>query len=212
MDIKWYGHSCFRLKDRNGTAFTDPFPLKGLGYSRPRSKADLVTISHEHPNHSSLEGFTSEPYVVTRPGEYEVSGIFVTAIQTYHDNNQGAERGYNNLMLFHFDELSVCHLGDLGHVLSQDEVEKLSEVDVLLVPVGGAGALNAAQAAEVISLIEPFYVVPMHYRTDTYSEGLEGVEKFLKEMGVTSPTVTDELKLSRGNMPEETQVVLLSYE
>ncbi|MGH2544036.1 MAG: MBL fold metallo-hydrolase, partial [Ardenticatenaceae bacterium] len=85
MEIKWYGHACFRLKDRIGIAFTDPFPLTGLGYVRPRSKADIVTISHDHPNHSSLDGFTSDPYVITRPGEYEVSGIFVTAIRTVQD-------------------------------------------------------------------------------------------------------------------------------
>ncbi len=137
MEIKWYGHSCFRLKDKSGIAFTDPFPLLGAGYNRPKSKADIVTISHDHPNHASLEGFTTEPFVITRPGEYEVSSIFVTSIRTYHDNKKGQERGYNNVMLFQFDDVSVCHLGDLGHVLSQEEVEKLSEVDVLLVPVGG---------------------------------------------------------------------------
>ncbi|MGH2541660.1 MAG: MBL fold metallo-hydrolase, partial [Ardenticatenaceae bacterium] len=114
-------------------------------------------------------------------------------------------------MLFQFDDLSVCHLGNLGQILSQEEVEKLSEVDVLLVPVGGGGTLNAAQAAEVISLIEPYYIIPMHYKTDTYAGNLESVEKFLKEMGVTSPTVTDELRLTRSSLPEETQVLLLNY-
>ncbi len=211
MDIKWYGHSCFRLKDRTGVAFVDPFPLKGLGYNRPKAKADIVTISHEHPNHSSLDGFSNEPYVITRPGEYEVNGIFVTAIRTPHAAKAGAEKGFNNITLFQFDDLSVCHLGDLGHVLSQEEVERLSEVDALLIPVGGHGALTAAQAAEVISLIEPYYIIPMHYKTDEYPDNLDPVEKFLKEMGVTSPTTLDELKFTRSSLPEESQVVLLSY-
>ncbi len=211
MDIKWYGHACFRLKERGAVAFTDPFPLQGMGYSRPKSKADVVTISHEHPNHASLDGFSTTPFVITRPGEYEVNGIFVTVIRTYHDTKQGAERGFNNVVLFQFEDLSVCHLGDLGHVLSQEEVEKLSSVDVLLVPVGGEGTLSAAQAAEVISLIEPYYVIPMHYKTDTYAGKMEGVEKFLKEMGATAPQVTDELRLTRSSLPEETQVLLLNY-
>lgn len=210
MDIKWYGHSCFRIKDRSGIAFTDPFPLQGLGYNRPKSRADIVTLSHDHPNHASLDGFSNSPYVITRPGEYEINNIFVTAIRTYHDSQRGTERGDNTVMLFQFDDLSVCHLGDLGHVLAQEEVEKLSEVDVLLVPVGGGGTLTASQAAEVISLIEPYIVIPMHYQTASHIGELEPVDKFLKEMGVTSPTTLDELKLSRSGLPEETQVILLS--
>ncbi len=212
MDIKWYGHSCFRLKDRNGTVWTDPFPVQGLGYTRPKAKADIITISHEHENHASLDGFTNEPYVITRPGEYEVNGIFVTSIRTQRDAQKSAERGHNNIMLIQFDDLSACHLGDLGHIPTQDEVEKLGEVDVLLVPVGGGGTLNAAQAVEVISLIEPFIVIPMHYQTPGYAGDLEPVEKFLKAMGATSPTTLDELKLSRSSLPEETQLILLNYE
>jgi L-ascorbate metabolism protein UlaG (beta-lactamase superfamily) len=213
MNIKWFGHACFRLKDRYGSAFTDPFPPQQLGYNRPKSKTNIITISHSHENHASLENFTGSPYIITRPGEYEVNGIFVTAIHTYHDNKKGAERGYNNVMLFQFDDLSICHLGDLGHILSQKEVEQLSSVDILLIPVGGSdgGTLNASQAAEVISLIEPYIVIPMHYKTPAYPGNLEPVEKFLKEMGSTSPSTMDELKLTRSNLPEETQVILLNY-
>lgn len=214
MNIKWFGHACFRLKDRYGTAFTDPFPPQKFGdYNRSKNKADIVTISHQHPNHSSVENFNGSPYVITRPGEYEVNGIFVTAIRTFHDNKKGADRGYNNVMLFQFDDLSICHLGDLGHILSQKEVEQLSSVDILLIPVGGnpGGTLNASQAAEVISLIEPYIVIPMHYKTPAYPGKLDSVDKFLKEMGSTSPSTEDELKITRSNLPEETQVVLLNY-
>ena len=210
MNIKWFGHACFRLKDRSGTAFTDPYPFN-LGYTRPKSKADIVTISHGHPNHSSLEGFTTSPYVITRPGEYEVSRIFVTVIRAYHDNKKGATLGYNNVTLFQFDDLSVCHLGDLGHMLSQEEVEKLGEVDVLLVPVGGGSTLNASQAAELISLIEPTIVIPMHYKTPLYPDKLDPVDKFFKEMGTTAPESLSDLKVTRSSLPEETQIVLLNY-
>ncbi len=210
MNIKWFGHACFRLKDRNGTAFTDPFPLD-LGYSRPKSKADLVTISHGHPNHASLDGFSTLPYVITRPGEYEVSNVFVTVIRAYHDNKKGKEQGYNNVSLFEFDTLSVCHLGDLGHILSQEQVEKLGQVDVLLVPVGGGSTLNAAQAAELISLIEPSIVIPMHYQTPDYTGNLDTVDKFFKEMGTSAPEPLNELKVTRSSLPEETQIILLNY-
>jgi L-ascorbate metabolism protein UlaG (beta-lactamase superfamily) len=211
VDIKWFGHSCFRLKDRNAIAFTDPFPLQGMGYSRPKSKADIVTISQQHPLHASLDGFTTTPYVISRPGEYEVNGIFVTSIRTQAKAPATPEQRYNNVMLFQFDDLSVCHLGNLTEVLGQDEVEQLSEVDVLLVPVGGNGTLNASQAAEIISLVEPYYVIPMHFRTDTHGDDLDPVDRFLKEMGVTSPTTADELRLTRSSLPEETQVVVLNY-
>jgi len=210
VNIKWFGHACFRLKDRNGTAFTDPFPLD-LGYGRPKSKADMVTISHGHPNHSSLDGFSTRPYVITRPGEYEVSHIFVTVIRAYHDDKKGKERGYNNVTLFEIENLSVCHLGDLGHILSQEQVERLGQVDILLVPVGGGDALNAAQAAEVISLIEPSIVIPMHYQTPNYTGKLDPVGKFFKEMGTSAPEALSDLKVTRNTLPEETQLILLNY-
>lgn len=211
MDIKWYGHSCFRLRDRAGIVVTDPFP-RTLGYERPpRLRADIVTISHEHENHSDLRGFQGEPFVINGPGEYEVSGIFVTGIRTFHDNKKGKDRGFNTIYLIQYEDMSVCHLGDLGHVPSQEQVEELNEVDILLVPVGGAGALTAAQAAEVVSLIEPRLVVPMHYRTEVYSGQLEPVEKFLKEMGLKEVPTEAELKVTKNQLPEETQVVLLSY-
>lgn len=213
MEIKWYGHACFRIREKSAVVVTDPFPPT-LGYYRPRIRADIVTISHYHENHSSLKGFQGTPFIIDAPGEYEVKGVFVTGIRTYHDTKQGKVRGYNTVYLFNFDELTVCHLGDLGHIPTQEQIEELSEVDVLLIPVGGAGALNAAMAAEVISLIEPRIVVPMHYRTEVYADKkLDPVEPFLKTMGVKDVPRQSELTVSsRSTLPEETQIVLLSYE
>lgn len=210
MEIKWFGHSCFRLRDKAGVVVTDPFP-RTLGYERPRLRADIVTISHPHENHSDTRGFQGEPFIINGPGEYEVNGIFVTGIRTYHDGKRGKQRGFNTIYLIQYEDLSVCHLGDLGHVPTQDQVEELSEVDVLLIPVGSGGALNSAQAAEVVSLLEPHLVVPMHYRTDAYKGGLDPVDKFLKEMGLKDVPVEEELKLTRSQLPEETQVVVLAY-
>lgn len=210
MEIKWFGHSCFRLRDKAGIVVTDPVP-RTTGYERPRLRADIVTVSHPHENHSDIRGFQGEPFVIDGPGEYEVSGIFVTGIRTYHDAKKGQERGFNTIYLIQYEDMSVCHLGDLGHVPSQDQVEELSEVDVLLIPVGGGGALNSAQAAEVVSLIEPRLVVPMHYRTEIYKGDLDPVDKFLKEMGLKEAPVEEELKITKNQLPEETQVIVLAY-
>ncbi len=210
MDITWYGHSCFRLSDRSVTIVTDP-PSDDLGYERPRIRADVVTISHEHPGHNNRVGFRGGPRFFDGPGEYEVKGAFITGIATYHDGRGGSARGPNTVFLFEFDGVTVCHLGDLGHVPTQSQVEALSDVDVLLIPVGGVHTIDASKATEVISLIEPRLVIPMHYKTPVEKAKLETVAKFLKEMGLDPTASQQELKVFKSGLPEETQVVLLDY-
>ena len=210
MDITWYGHSCFRLSERGATIVTDP-PSEDLGYERPRIRADVVTISHEHPGHNNRVGFRGGPLFFDGPGEYEVKGVFITGIATYHDGRNGSVRGRNSVFLFEFDGVTACHLGDLGHVPSQSQVEALSAVDVLLIPVGGLHTIDASQAAEVISLIEPRLVVPMHYKTPVETAKLHTVDKFLKEMGLAPMPSQPELKVTKSSLPEETQVVLLDH-
>lgn len=210
MDITWYGHSCFRLSERGVTIITDPF-IDDMGYERPRVRTDVVTISHDHPGHNSRIGFRGGPRFFDGPGEYEVKGVFITGIATYHDGRRGAIRGLNTVFLFEFDGLTVCHLGDLGHVPVQSQVETLSDVDVLLVPVGGLHTIDASNAAEVISLIEPRLVIPMHYKTPVEKAKLQTVDKFLKEMGLAPMPAQPELKVTKSSLPDETQVVVLDY-
>jgi len=210
MEITWYGHSCFRLSERGVVAVTDP-PSDDLGYARPRIRADVVTISHDHPGHNNRVGFRGGPRFFDGPGEYEVKGVFITGIATYHDSRRGAVRGRNTVFLFEFDGVTVCHLGDLGHVPSQSQVEALSNVDVLLIPVGGLHTIDASKAAAVISLVEPRLVVPMHYKTPREKARLQKVDKFLKEMGLASLEAQSELKVTKSSLPEEMQVVLLDY-
>jgi L-ascorbate metabolism protein UlaG (beta-lactamase superfamily) len=210
MDIVWYGHACFRLSDRGVVIVTDP-PSDDLGYERPRIRADVVTISHDHPGHNNRIGFRGGPKFFDGPGEYEVKDVFVTGITTYHDGRSGSVRGRNTVFLFDFDGTTVCHLGDLGHVPTQDQIEALSDVDVLLVPVGGVHTLDASKAVEVISLIEPRLVIPMHYRTPVEKARLETLDKFLKEMGLAPMPLESELKVVKSGLPQETQVVLLDY-
>lgn len=210
MEINWYGHACFRLRSREGVVVTDPYG-KEMGYTLPRLRADIVTISHPHPGHNYLKGVKGSPKVVDGPGEYEIQGIFITGIASYHDRRKGRDRGKNTIYLFDFDGLTVCHLGDLGHVPTQSQVEDLSDIDILLIPVGSHTTLNAAEASEVISLLEPRVVVPMHYRTEGMEKAsLESVDMFLKVMGVKG-TPQESLKVNKSTLPEDMQVVLLEH-
>ncbi len=210
MEITWYGQSCFRLRDRLATVVTDPYG-KDIGYSLPRIRADIVTVSHDHSDHNYVEGIKGDPKVLSGPGEYEVSDVFVTGIPTFHDRKKGASRGRNVVFLFDFEGLTVCHLGDLGHVPTQAQVEALDDIDVLLIPVGSRFTINASQAVEVISLLEPRLVIPMHYKTKALKIKLDPVSKFLKEMGLSQLATQESLKVTKSSLPEETQVVLLDY-
>lgn len=213
MEVTWYGHSCFRLAERGAAAIvTDPYD-RGLGLPPPRLKADVVTISHDAPDHNNAAALKGgEVRVLTGPGEYEIGGVFITGIDVRPEKKgrNKEERPRNTVFLFAFDGLTVCHLGDLTHVPSQAQVEALGPVNVLLLPVGGAGhTLNAAQAAEVVSLLEPNIVVPMHYKVKGVELKLDPVGKFLKEMGLGEIASQESLKVTKSALPEETQVVIL---
>lgn len=208
MEINWYGHACFRLKDRNLTVVCDPFD-KNLGLPLPRLKADVVTVSHAALGHSNLEAVKDYRQVFSGPGEYEIEGVFITGIATFHGKNQSGEAEPNTIFLFEFPDLTVCHLGDLGHALTEAQVEAMPDINVLIIPVGGRNTLDASLASEVISVIEPAVVIPMHYYAEGTVGHLEPVERFLKEMGIPAPEPVSVLKLSRSQLPEETQVVLM---
>ena len=210
MDISWLGHSCFRIRGSYVTVITDPYS-PDLGYSLGEPDAGIVTVSHNHPGHSYTQGIGGEPRLVTGPGEYEIGGVLIIGVATFHDGDGGRTRGKNTAYLMEIDEISVCHLGDLGHVLTAEQVEELDNVDVLLLPVGGVSTINAPMAAEVVRQLEPKVVVPMHYKTPALSRELEPVEKFLKEIGVKEITSQPKLSLTRSSLPDSTQVFLLDY-
>lgn len=206
LEIIWYGLSCFRLSERGRiTVITDPFS-DSIGIPSPRLKGDLVTISHDVPGHNFVEAIKTDPHILRGPGEYEIGGVFVTGVAT-HDAETGRE---NVSYLFDFDGMTVLHLGDLSHVPDQSVVEALGAVNVLLVPVGGGKGIKAAQAAEVVALIEPYFVVPMHYELPGLAIELDPLEKFLKAMGVSKVQESDTLKVTVADMPEQPQVVVLT--
>ncbi len=210
MEITWYGHACFRLREGGVTIVTDPYD-KGLGYTLPRLRADVVTSSHAAPGHASVDLVKGEPKILSGPGEYEVKGVFITGIPTWHARQRGRPDERNTVFLFDFNGLTVCHLGDLGHLLSEEQIEAIGDVSVLLIPVGGKHTLDASQAAEVISQIEPRIVIPMHYQTPALQHQLDDVEKFLRVMGISHADVQETLKVTASELPEETQVVILDY-
>jgi L-ascorbate metabolism protein UlaG (beta-lactamase superfamily) len=210
MDISWLGHSCFRIKGVHATVITDPYS-PDLGYSLGKSTARIVTVSHQHPGHSYVQGIGGEPKLVAGPGEYEISGVLIIGMATFHDGEEGRKRGKNTAYLMEVDEVSVCHLGDLGHVLTTEQVAEIGNVDVLLLPVGGVSTINASMAAEVVRELEPKAVVPMHYKTEALNRELEPVGRFLKEMGVKEVSSTPKLSFTKANLPISTQVFLLDY-
>jgi L-ascorbate metabolism protein UlaG (beta-lactamase superfamily) len=210
MDISWLGHSCFRIRGSHATIITDPYP-PSLGYSLGKPTARIVTVSHQHPGHSYVQGIGGEPKPVSGPGEYEISGVLIIGIATFHDGEKGRKRGRNTVYLIEVDDIAVCHLGDLGHVLTAEQVEELGDVDVLLLPVGGVSTIDAPMAAEVVRQLEPKAVVPMHYKTEALSWELEPVDRFLKEIGVEQVVSQPKLSFTKSSLPASTQVFLLDY-
>lgn len=206
MEITWYGLSCFRLTERGKASIvTDPY---GTGFGLPKRKlrADVVSISHDAKGHNNLEAVRGSPHLIDSPGEYEIGGVFITGV-AMGDRDESGRR--NVFYLFDYDGVTIAHLGDLNEVPSQSDVEDLAAVDVALVPVGGGEALTPAQAAEVISLIEPSIVVPMHFKTKGLKMDLGEVGPFLSEMGISDAEPEESLKVTKSSLSDETQVVVL---
>ena len=209
MDITWLGHSCFRIRGNQAVIITDPFP-PDLGYTLGKQTADIVTISHPHPGHSYDMGITDQHRLVKSPGEYEISDVLILGITTYHDAVKGGSKGKNTAFLTEVDGVNICHLGDIGHVLTDDQIEELGNIDVLMVPVGGVSTINASMAAQTVRKVEPKVVIPMHYKTPKTSRDLEPVENFLKEMGQSQVEPKPKFTVSRTSLPLTLQVVVLT--
>jgi len=210
MEITWLGHSCFKIRGKQATIITDPFS-PDTGYSLGKASADIVTVSHSHPGHSYAAGVGGSPRVVNRPGEYEISGVLIIGLATFHDKEKGAERGKNIVYVMETEELAICHLGDLGQPLTDSQIEEIGKVDVLMVPVGGVTTINAATAAALVRQMEPKVILPMHYKTPAFKGELEPAEAFLREFGVHQAVPQPKLNINKNNLPLTTQVVLLEY-
>lgn len=214
MEITYIGHSCFKVKGKELSLVIDPYDAK-IGYKLPKIDADVVLSSHDHSDHSNKAGVSGSRFVIDSPGEYEISGVFINGLATFHDDSGGSKRGKNTIYSIDIDGFTLLHLGDLGHELSDETLEHIGTVDVLMIPVGGFYTIDAEIAAKVISSIEPGIVLPMHYKTSdsgASSANMADLDKFLDEMGVSKTAQRSEkLKLtSKSDIPEETEIIVLT--
>lgn len=214
MDIKYFGHASFHLKGKTGTLITDPFDPEMVGLKFPKdAEAAIVTISHDHTDHNKSNLVAGDPLVITLPGEYEKQGIRVTGWQVYHDGKNGAERGKNNIFKIDIDEVSILHCGDLGHILSEELVEEIGHVDILLIPVGGVYTIGPEEAAKVIHEVEPGIVIPMHYNRPKLNQkifaGMSDLSEFLKKMDIPSVEPVKKLSIKKEELGQEMKVVVM---
>lgn len=217
-DIQYLGHSCFRLRGRDGIVLTDPFD-RSVGVDIGKPNAHIVTVSHAHPDHANAAAVRparEKVFTIQGPGEYEVGGILISGVRTFHDKKQGADLGSNTVYVIHIDDVVFCHLGDLGHELTTQQIDEIGEVDVLFVPVGGGETIGPAEAAGVISQLEPRIVVPMHYAPSSQSSfmsELAPIDKFTHELGIKDYTPEEKLTLSASSLPadgEQTKIIIMS--
>jgi L-ascorbate metabolism protein UlaG (beta-lactamase superfamily) len=210
MVITWYGQSCFKIQSGETVIFADPFE-KEIGLTPPRSQANIVTVSHRHPDHNNAGALSGEPLVIDGPGEYEIKGINIKGIFSYHDSVEGKKYGTNTIYLIEAEGIKICHLGDLGQKkLTDEQLEEIDEVDILMIPVGGKFTIDGEEAAEIINQVEPRIVIPMHYKIFGLKVDLTGVEPFLKEIGAAKKEAQEKLTIKKKELPqEETEVVVM---
>lgn len=212
MDITFLGHSSFRIKGRTASVITDPFDPEMVGLKYSGAEADIVTVSHDHQDHNQTSLVKNVRRIVWGPGEYEIMGVSIIGLPSFHDDKGGSLRGKNTIYVFEMDGLRVVHLGDVGHELSEETVEAIGDVDILMVPVGGEYTVGPSGAAAIVRSIEPKLIIPMHYKlpglkAETFAKLLP-LEPFLKEVGVTSETLP-KLVVKKEELGEEQKVIIL---
>lgn len=214
MDIKYLGHSSFHIKGKKATVVTDPYGSDAVGLKYPRhTEASIVTISHEHDDHNAAESVEGQPFIIRGPGEYEIQGVDIIGIDTFHDSVKGTERGTNSVYKIQMDGLTLVHLGDIGHALSQAQIELLGDVNILFAPVGGYYTAELNVIKNIITEIEPNIIIPMHYLKPGLNEKMLGnlmpLSVFLKEMGADGIVPLPKLSVTKDKLPEEMQIVIL---
>lgn len=212
MDIYWLGQSCFKIKGKGATVIIDPYDTDFTGLKLPKDlEAQVVLSTHEHKDHNNVAAVTGNPLIITGPGEYETAGISIKGIATFHDKVSGAEKGINTIYHVLIDGINIVHLGDLGHILTEEQSSEIDSTDILMIPVGGKYSLNAEEASKVVAQMEPGIVIPMHYQIPELKiEGLDSVELFLKEMAAENVEPQPKLSITRDKLPETTIVVVLN--
>jgi L-ascorbate metabolism protein UlaG (beta-lactamase superfamily) len=211
MKIKWLGHACFLITSSNGTKIiTDPYRVeRGIHYAPIKEEADVVLVSHDHWDHNNISAVLGKPFVVDNSKNRVVKSIKIKGIDTFHDNVFGKERGPNRVYRFDIDNIRICHLGDLGHVLTQQQVEEIGQIDILLIPVGGSYTINATDASLVCERMQPKIVIPMHFKNSRCDFPIDDVSPFLKIMKKVKTTEYDEIEITSDKLPTSMEVMVL---
>jgi L-ascorbate metabolism protein UlaG (beta-lactamase superfamily) len=211
MKIRWLGHACFLVTSAGGVRIiTDPYTVGGgIDYSPIEETADIVVVSHSHGDHNNVAAVQGQPEVIKGHGTKTVKGIRFTGVATSHDTSQGTQRGSNTVFCFTIDDLRLCHLGDLGHALSQAQVAEIGAVDILFVPVGGFFTIDAAVASQVCDQLKPKVMIPMHFKTSKCAYPIAGAEDFLKGKKNVRKTMASEAEFQREELRIATEIVLL---
>lgn len=211
MKITWFGQSCFKIENKkNGdsiTIATDPFN-ESVGLKAPKFNADILTISYNHTGHTDTKAIEGKPFTINTAGEYDVKGIMIQGIDSFHDKNEGADKSKNVIYRIEVDGISIAHLGNLKNPLNNEQLTQLEKIDILLIPVGGEYTLNAKQAAEVVAQIEPRIVIPMHYKIENLNLDIENVDSFVKNIG-TTPSYEEQLKIEANDLPQEDMEMII---
>ncbi len=212
MKISWYGHSCFKMTTKNTTIITDPFN-KEIGLKPPHCEADIVSVSHDHKDHNNVSVLRGNPFLIENPGEYDLHDIAVQGTSSFHDSKQGEMRGANIIFTFKIEDIKICHLGDLGQKeLTNEQLESIDDVDILMIPVGGVYTINGEQAMTIINQIEPEIIIPMHYKLPKLKMKIEPIDQFLKEAGAEEKRV-DYLTIKKEDLSKEkenTQIIIMN--
>jgi L-ascorbate metabolism protein UlaG (beta-lactamase superfamily) len=211
MKVKWLGHACFLITSRSGLrVITDPYAVGGgISYSPIKETADVVAVSHDHGDHNNVSAIQGKPEVVKGSGTKIARGIRFTGVATSHDASQGRERGRNTVFCFTIDDLKLCHLGDLGHVLSSGQVSEIGAVDIVFVPVGGFFTIDASVASQVCDQLKPKVAIPMHFKTPKCAYPIAGVEDFIRGKKNIRKVADSEVEFERQKLPTSTEIVLL---
>jgi L-ascorbate metabolism protein UlaG (beta-lactamase superfamily) len=216
MRIKWYGHSAFLITSNEGVKIIiDPYESGGyagqLTYGKIQDEADIVLISHDHADHNDVKSLPGSPQIVKDSGSKMVKGVSMKGISTYHDSSKGAERGANTIFTFSLDEIRVCYLGDLGHILTDKELAEIGPVDILFIPVGGFFTIDSKQATRVADQIKPKVLIPMHFKTEKCGFPIAPVEDFLKGKSRVKRAKATEVTFEKANLPPQMEIVVLDY-
>ena len=211
MNIKYLGHAAFVITSDTGLKIiTDPYEIgPDLTYGEIKESADIVTVSHDHFDHSNVAAVRGNPEVVRRTGRSRAKGMEFKGIATYHDEAKGRLRGNNIIFCFEVDGIKVCHLGDLGHLLDDKQVAEIGSVDIVLIPVGGYYTIDAKAATEVCNQLKPRVIIPMHYKTEKGIPNIAGVDGFLRGKGNVSQLDTSEVEFKQGELPATSQIIVL---